>query len=243
MTPILVHGLRKSFGRSHVLRGLDLHVEAGSIYGLLGRNGAGKTTLIRVLMGLARPNAGSIAVMGCDPLTSSRREKQRVAYVAQGELIPPGASVAEVANLDAALRSKWNPASLEAWMRGAGIVPRRKVRELSGGERKRLELELALAAQPEVLLLDEPFIGLDPVARAEFMGQLMGFAADQEATILISSHVIGDLERMCDRVGILARGAIAHESTLEELKSGRGESLEEVAVKLMRKLEAEEVSP
>lgn len=128
-------------------------------------------------------------------------------------------------------------------MRGAGIVPRRKVRELSGGERKRLELELALAAQPEVLLLDEPFIGLDPVARAEFMGQLMGFAADQEATILISSHVIGDLERMCDRVGILARGAIAHESTLEELKSGRGESLEEVAVKLMRKLEAEEVSP
>lgn len=243
MTPILVRGLRKSFGRSRVLRGLDLHVEAGSIYGLLGRNGVGKTTLIRVLMGLARPNAGSIALMGCDPLASSHREKQRVAYVAQGELIPPDASVAEVANLDAALRIKWNPTSLETWTRGAGIVPRRKVRELSGGERKRLELELALAAQPEVLLLDEPFIGLDPVARTELMGELMGFAADREATILISSHVIGDLERICDRVGILARGVIAHESTLEGLKSGAAGSLEEIAVKLMRKLEDEEGTP
>lgn len=243
MTPILVHELHKAFGNTCVLRGLDLHVETGSIYGLLGRNGAGKTTLIRLLMGLARPDAGSIAVMGCDPLTSSGREKQRVAYVAQGELVPPGARVAEVVDFDRALRSAWDAGSFERWLGKAGMDPRRKVRELSGGQRKRLELALALAAQPEVLLLDEPFIGLDPVARTEFMGELMGFAADQEATILISSHVIGDLERMCDRVGILARGEIAHESTLEELKSCCGGSLDEIAVKLMRKLEAEEVAP
>ena len=243
MTPILVRELHKAFGKAGVLRGLDLHVETGSIYGLLGKNGAGKTTLIRVLMGLARPDAGIVSVMGCDPLGSDSPDKQRVAYVAQGELLPPGARVAEVVDFDRGLRSAWDAGSLERWLGKAGIDPRRKVRELSGGQRKRLELELALAAQPEVLLLDEPFIGLDPVARTELMGELMGFAADQEATILISSHVIGDLERMCDRVGILARGVIAHESTLEELKSGGGGSLEEIAVKLMRKLEAEEVSP
>lgn len=243
MTPILVRDLHKAFGNARVLRGLDLHVETGSIYGLLGKNGAGKTTLIRVLMGLARPDAGIVSVMGCDPLTSSSREKQRVAYVAQGELLPPGARVAEVVDFDRALRSTWDAVSLERWLGRAGIDPRRKVRELSGGQRKRLEVELAFAAQSELLLLDEPFLGLDPISRTELMGELMGFAADHETTILISSHVIGDLERMCDCVGILVRGVIAHESTVDELKSGAGGNLEEVLVALMHKLEAEEVAP
>jgi ABC-2 type transport system ATP-binding protein len=189
-------------------------------------------------MGLARPNAGSVAIMGSDLLTRGGREKQGVAYVAQGELLPPGARIAEVVDFDGALRSDWDPSSVSSWLKEARIDSRRKVRELSGGERKRLELELALAAKPKVLLLDEPFIGLDPVVRTELMGALLGFTADQEATILVSSHIIADLERMCDRIGILARGVIAHESTLEELKSEAGGSLEEVAVELMRKLEA-----
>jgi ABC-2 type transport system ATP-binding protein len=242
MMPILARGIQKSFARTHVLRGLDLQVATGSVYGLLGRNGTGKTTLIRVLMGLARPDAGSSSVMGRNLLTSGSREKPSVGYVAQGGLLPPGMRVGELVDFDHALRPDWDPASLRRWLGKMQIDSRRKVRELSGGERKRLELELALAARPAVLLLDEPFIAIDPVSRAELMAEMMGFAAEHGATILISSHTIGDLERLCDRIGILSRGVIAHESTLEELKSGPGGSLEEIAVDLMRGLEEDEVA-
>jgi ABC-2 type transport system ATP-binding protein len=242
MMPILARGIQKSFARTHVLRGLDLEVPPGSVYGLLGRNGAGKTTLIRVLMGLARPDSGSSSVLGRNLFRSGSRKKPSVAYVAQDGLLPLGMRVGELMAFDHALRPEWDPVSLRQWLEKKQIDPRRKVRELSGGERKRLELELALAARPAVLLLDEPFIAVDPVSRAELMGELMGFAAEHGATILISSHTIGDLERLCDRIGILYGGVIAHDSTLEELKSGPSGSLEEIAVDLMRGLGEDEVA-
>jgi ABC-2 type transport system ATP-binding protein len=242
MMPILARGIQKSFGATHVLRGLDLQVAIGSVYGLLGRNGAGKTTLIRVLMGLARPDAGSSSVLGRNLLADGSREKPSVGYVAQDGLLPLGMSIGELVDFDHALRPNWDPASLQRWLGKMQIDSRRKVRELSGGERKRLALELALAARPAVLLLDEPFIAIDPISRAELMGELMGFAAEHGATILISSHTMSDLERLCDRIGVVSRGVIAHESTLEELKSGAGGSLEEIAVDLMRGLEEDEVA-
>ena len=115
----------------------------------------------------------------------------------------------------------------------------RKVGSLSAGQSRRVELELALAGKPSVLLLDEPFAGLDPVSRAELIETLVTHAVDSGATVLLSSHILSDLERLCDRVGFLARGIIAHEESMDALKA-RGDSLEDVGVELIRSLERKE---
>ncbi len=218
MKAIAVHELRKSYARTEVLRGLELEVGEGCIYGLLGRNGAGKSTLLRVLIGLARADAGEARVLGQELSVGCPAEKARVAFVAQGEFLPGWARIQDLLRFDAALRPEWDGRALERWLAAEKLKPSARVGKLSAGLRKRLELELALASQPSVLLMDEPFAGLDPVSRAEILEQTMAYAATRPLTILVSSHLVADLERLCDRVGVLARGVIAFEAELDALK-------------------------
>jgi ABC-2 type transport system ATP-binding protein len=197
MKVIAAQGLEKRFGAGQVLAGLDLAVPEGSIYGLLGRNGAGKTTLLKLAMGLLSPTAGSIRI-----------DSERIGYVAESGSLPDWMTARDLIRFERRLRPRLDVARLE---RLAGDAP---MRALSKGQRKRLELELALAAEPEVLILDEPFDGLDPVTRAEAMEAVV----QSGATMLISSHALTDLERLCDRVGVLAGGRIAFAAPLDELK-------------------------
>jgi ABC-2 type transport system ATP-binding protein len=239
MNPIEVRDVRKSFGSTVVLRGLSMSVKPASMYGLLGRNGAGKTTLLKILIGLLRASSGTAQVLGTSLSDGAPREKQDVAYVSQTPLLPSWASVDDLMRFDAAARPEWHPDSLQRWLDAEGIEASRKVGSLSAGQSKRVELELALAGKPSVLLLDEPFAGLDPVSRAEFIETLVTHAVDSSATVLLSSHILSDLERLCDRVGFLARGIIAHEDSMDALKA-RGDSLEDVGVELIRSLERKE---
>ena len=233
MTPIEATRIEKSFGTTPVLRGVSLEVASGSIYGLLGRNGAGKTTLLKILIGLIHADSGEGRVLGARLASERPREKERVAYVAQGDFLPQWARIKDLIRFDAALRPKWDASRLDRWLHSVGISDKRRVDKLSVGQRKRFELELAMAGRPDALLLDEPFAGVDPVSRIELIEALLGHVAEKEATILMSSHIIGDLERLCDRIGILADGVIAFEDELDALRE-RGENLEEVGIALMR---------
>jgi ABC-2 type transport system ATP-binding protein len=236
MSPIKADNLWKAFGHTKALNGLSLTVAPGSIYGLLGRNGAGKTTLLKILIGLLRPDSGTAHVLGHSLSDGVPKEKAQVAYVAQDELLPPWASATDLMRFDAAVRPQWNADALLGWMAREGIDARRSVGALSAGQRKRVELELALAGRPSVLLLDEPFAGLDPVSRAEFIEALIAHTAESDATILLSSHILTDLERLCDHVGFLVGGVLRHEEQMDALKS-RGDQLEDVGVELLRSLE------
>ena len=236
MNPIEVNEVEKCFGSTQVLRGLSLSVERGSIYGLLGRNGAGKTTLMKILIGLLRADSGSAQVLGSALCDAVPDQKQKVAYVAQGEFLPPWASIKNLMHFDAVVRADWHPDSLRRWLDAERIGEKRTIGTLSSGQSKRVELELAIAGRPSVLLLDEPFAGLDPVSRAEFTQSLIAHAADSGATILLSSHILTDLERLCDRVGFLVRGVLAHEAPVDSLKAD-GDTLEDVGVELLRALE------
>jgi ABC-2 type transport system ATP-binding protein len=174
-------------------------------------------------------------IHGCPP------EKRRVGYVAEGEILPPWARIGDLVGFERGLRDEWRPAGLDAWMQAERLTGGRKIGTLSKGVRKRLELELVLAGCPSVLLLDEPLSGLDPVSRADFLESFMGYAADRRPTVLISSHILTDLERVCDRIGVLAGGVIAHEDSMDAIKE-RGGRLEDVGVDLIRTRDPREVA-
>lgn len=218
MIQIQATGLEKSFRTGQVLRGLDLNIEESTIYGLLGRNGAGKTTLLKILIGLWHPDQGIARVLGENLAVGCPKEKTRVAYVAQGEFLPAWARIKDLIQFESALRDAWQPASLFQWLDAENLSPKRRVHAMSVGQRKRLELELALACGPKVLLMDEPFAGLDPVSRSEFIEHLLDYIAREPVSLILSSHILTDLERLCDRIGVLARGVIAYEASLDALK-------------------------
>jgi len=218
MTQIGAESLTKEFNGVRVLNGLNLSVPEGSVYGLLGRNGAGKTTLLKLLMGLLVPDSGHAVLIGQD-IPSDRIEARRhIAYVAEQGLLPGWMNVRQVVRFEASVCSSFDVDRIESHLSRSVIHGSRYVRSLSKGQRRRLELELALARRPQVLLLDEPFDGLDPVSRTEAIETLVTHLCDYPTTVVVSSHVLTDLERVCTRVGILAGGKIAFEEELDELK-------------------------
>jgi ABC-2 type transport system ATP-binding protein len=216
MSAISAHGLAKQFGRHGVLRGLDLTVEAGSIYGLLGCNGAGKTTLLKLAMGLFIADAGEITVLGQN--LGAGADKQRVGIVADQTLIPSWMSIRDALGFEASVRPQFDPRRVDEYLREQDLPVTRGIKTLSKGQTRRLDLEIALASDPAVLILDEPFDGLDPVSRVEAMAALVDQVARAGTTVLVSSHVLTDLERICGKIGVLSGGRIAFESDLDPLK-------------------------
>jgi ABC-2 type transport system ATP-binding protein len=216
-------GLQKryagAFGRAghEALRGVDLAVQAGQAFGLIGPNGAGKTTFVKALLGIVRPTGGAVRLFGLDP--GDPRARARVGYVPERLALPPAWTPLEI--LDSVARMKGarlaSPGAL-ALLEETGIAgaAARKVGSFSKGMRQRVGLACALVGEPELLVLDEPTDGLDPVGRID-VRNLLAKRLERGATLFLNSHLLAETERICGRIGILAGGRIVREGPLEEL--------------------------
>jgi ABC-2 type transport system ATP-binding protein len=209
-------GLGKRYGRLWALSDCDLAIPAGRIVGLVGPNGAGKSTLLHLAVGLLAPTAGVIEVLGARPAKGPDQLAQ-VGFVAQDAPAYASLSVADHLRMGALLNPNWDRHVAERRLREVGLAPRQKAGRLSGGQRAQLALTLAIAKRPRLLLLDEPVAGLDPLARHEFLGMLMESVAEQEMSVVLSSHLIADLERVCDYLVVLIDSRVELAGDVEEL--------------------------
>jgi ABC-2 type transport system ATP-binding protein len=215
---IEIERLVKYYDGRCVLDGIDLKVPRGCIYGLLGRNGTGKTTLIRILQGLEPPTRGRTALLGEDSTRLSARTHGRIGYVAEGHHLIQGYKVGRLVSLCRGLALQWNAEFFSHLIETFRLPMDRKVKDLSAGMRAQLNLALAMAVDPELLILDDPTLGLDTVARRQFLELAIDLIQKENRTILFSSHILGDVERIADRVGILVAGQLVVDGALEHLK-------------------------
>ena len=195
-------GLGKRYRRLWALADCTLSVPAGHVVGLVGPNGAGKTTLLSLATGMLAPSAGTIEVLGGRP-ADGPAQLARVGYLAQDAPVYAGLPVADHLRLGAHLNPGWDADLARGRIAQLGLDPRRKAGKLSGGERAQLALTLALGKRPDLLILDEPVASLDPLARREFLQDLMETVAEHQVSVVLSSHLISDLERVCDYVIVL----------------------------------------
>ena len=200
MTLVLrTDALTKSFGRKRALSDCTLDVPAGHVVGLVGPNGAGKSTLLNLAVGMLAPTSGAIAVLGETPTSGM----PKVGFVAQDTPTYANLSVDDHLALGAHLNPAWDGQFARRRMERLGLDGAQKARKLSGGQRAQLALTLGLAKRPELLILDEPVASLDPLARREFLGDLMEAVAEHEVSVILSSHLVSDLERVCDHMIVL----------------------------------------
>ena len=216
--PIVIEDLVKYYDGRCILDGVSLKVPRGCIYGLLGRNGSGKTTMIRILLGLEPPTRGRTFVLGEDSTSLSANTHGHVGYVAEGHHLIQGYRVRRLIALCKGLSLRWNDEFFGQLMETFRLPMDRRVKELSTGMRAQLNLALAMAIDPELVILDDPTLGLDTVARRQFLELAIDVIQRQGRTILFSSHILGDVERIADRIGVLVAGKLAVDCGLDELK-------------------------
>ena len=209
-------GLGKRYRRLWALSDCTLSVPAGHVVGLVGPNGAGKTTLLGLATGMLAPTAGTIEVLGGRP-AAGPAQLARVGYLAQSAPVYAGLSVAGHLALGAHLNPGWDAALARGRIERLDLDPGQKAGTLSGGQRAQLALTLAVAKRPELLILDEPVASLDPLARREFLQDLMEATAEQELSVVLSSHLVGDLERVCDYLIVLIGSRVRLAGPVEEL--------------------------
>lgn len=212
-----VQGLRKSFGKFEALRGLDLQVERGQVHGFLGPNGAGKSTTIRVLLGLLKANAGTVRLLGGDPWRDVVELHRRLAYVPGDVSLWPAMTGGEAIDLLGALRGGIDEARREDLIERFELDPTKRGRQYSKGNRQKVAIIAALASDVELLILDEPTSGLDPLMENVFQ-EVIGEAKVRGATVLLSSHIMAEVETLADRLSIIRDGAIVETGTLAELR-------------------------
>jgi ABC-2 type transport system ATP-binding protein len=217
MTAVLeTRGLGKRYRRRWALSDCTLSIPAGHVVGLVGPNGAGKTTLLSLAVGLLAPTTGTVEVLGGTP-AGSEAQLAKVGFVAQDTPTYAGLSVADHLRLGAHLNPGWDADLAEGRIAGLGLDLAQKAGKLSGGQRAQLALTLAIAKRPEVLILDEPAASLDPLARREFLQDLAAAVADQQLSVLLSSHLVADLERVCDYLIILVAARVQVAGEVDEL--------------------------
>ncbi len=212
-----VRGLKRHFGKVPAVDGVDLNVHEGQIYGFLGVNGAGKTTTIRILLGIIAAEAGTISLLGETTRRTSVAQKRRIGYVSQEQHFYPWMTGHALGKFVGAFYPTWDAAEFKRLLEVLEVPSDRKVSQLSGGMRAKLALALALAPRPAVLILDEPTAGLDPLARREFMQLIVAQARQHRRTTFFSSHLIDEVERCADRVGIIHQGRMRFEGALDNL--------------------------
>lgn len=215
--------LHKSYGPHAALRGIDLEVEHGEIYGFIGPNGAGKTTTMRILLDILRPSSGSVSVLGVDPRRGGPALRRRIGYL-PGELRLEGRHdvaglLSHYARLSGADAHAWRP-----WAERLGLDTSRQVGGLSKGNKQKVGLVAAFMHQPDLLILDEPTSGLDPLVQQEILSMLRE-ARETGQTVFLSSHVLSELEHVATRVGVLREGLLILESTVTELRAKLGTSV------------------
>ncbi len=215
---IKIENLVKYYDGRCVLDEINLEVPQGCIYGLLGRNGAGKTTIIRILQGLEFPSRGRTYLLDTESTKLSAKVHGRIGYVAEGHNLIQNYKVSRVIKLCKDLSMQWNQDFFESLLETFRLPTDRKVSQLSIGMRAELNLALAMAIEPELLILDDPTLGLDTVARRQFLELSVDLIGKDGRTILFSSHILSDVERIADRVGILMAGKLVVDCPLEQLK-------------------------
>jgi ABC-2 type transport system ATP-binding protein len=217
MTAVLQsRGLGKRYRHRQALTDCTLSIPAGHVAGLVGPNGAGKTTLLNLAAGMLAPTSGTIEVLGGKP-GSGQAQLAKVGYVAQDTPTYAGLSVADHLKLGAHLNPRWDAALARERITRLRLEPRQKAGKMSGGQRAQLALTLAIAKKPELLILDEPIASLDPLARSEFLQSLSEFTAARQVSVVLSSHLLGDLERVCDYLIVLVASQVQVAGPVSEL--------------------------
>ena len=206
--PIETAGLTRRFGRVAAVNQLDLRVPAGSIFGLVGPNGAGKTTLIKVLMNLLKPTSGVATVLGKDSRRLAASDFRQIGYISENQHLPLWMTPAELLAFCRPLYPNWSDTRAHALMNDLNLPDHAPLRSLSRGTRMKAALLSSLAYQPQLIVLDEPFSGLDPLIRDELTRALLGLVAESSCTVLISSHDVEELERLVDWIGFIDAGRL-----------------------------------
>ena len=214
---ITISGLRKSFGSTVALDGLDLDIASGQVHGLLGPNGSGKSTTIRILLGLLRADGGSVTLLGGDPWAQAPTLHRRLAYVPGDVMLWPNLTGGEAIDLLGRARGGLDPQRRDALLERFDLDPTKKGRSYSKGNRQKVALVAALASDVELLLLDEPTSGLDPLMERVFMEYIRSERAEG-VTVLLSSHILSEVEALCDHVSIIKSGRVVESGTLATLR-------------------------
>lgn len=211
-------GLARNFGSQPVLRGVDLKVKRGSVYGFLGRNGSGKTTTLKILAGLMKCGSGEARVLGGDPWNFGATERQNVGYLSEKQTLPPLKKVRNLISFCAQFYPAWDRQLCDDLVSRFQIPPGQRVHKLSLGNQRLLGIILALAPRPDLLLLDEPAANLDVVARREFLDEILSLIREGGKTVFFSTHILSDVERVADEIGILSDGVLKAHGSLDDFK-------------------------
>jgi len=215
---VVTEGLTKRYGRRTALSDCTLDIPAGHVVGLVGPNGAGKSTLLQMICGLLQPTTGRLTVLGGDPISGS----PRIGFVAQDTPVYAGLTIEDHLRLGAHLNPSWDDEMARRRIDDVGLDLRQKAGKLSGGQRAQLALTVAVAKRPDLLLLDEPVAALDPLARREFLQGLMEYVAESGTSVVMSSHLVADLERVCDYLIVLVKSRVRVTGEVEELLTSLG---------------------
>jgi ABC-2 type transport system ATP-binding protein len=226
---LATRGLSKRYGNRLALNDCTLRIPAGNIVGLVGPNGAGKTTLLNLAVGMLAPTSGTIEVLGGRPASGLAK----VGFVAQDAPVYARFSIRDHLRFGAHLNPAWDAALARDRIERLGLDPRQRAGKLSGGQRAQLALTLALAKRPELLILDEPIASLDPLARSEFLRSLAEFTASRQISVVMSSHLVSDLERICDYLVVLAASRVQVAGPVTDLVASHGQSLEDLVLEYM----------
>ena len=215
---IEVSQLTRRFGARTALSSVSLSIPRGAVYGLVGENGAGKTTLIKHVLGLLRAEAGSVRVFGLDPVSDPVGVLSRIGYLSEHKDLPDWMRVDELIRYSRAFYPAWDDAYAGELRQTFGLANSTKVKDLSKGQKARLGLLLALSHRPELLVLDEPSSGLDPIVRRDILEAIIRTIADEGRTVLFSSHLLDEVERVADHVTMISRGKVALSAPLHSLR-------------------------
>ena len=229
---IEVSQLTRRFGAKDALSSVSLSFPRGGVYGLVGANGAGKTTFIKHVMGLLKAESGSVRVFGLDPVADPVGVLSRIGYLSEENDLPGWMTVAELIRYSRAFYPKWDDAYAEELRTMFALDATQKIKNLSKGQKARAGLVVALAYRPELLVLDEPSSGLDPIVRKDILGAVIRTIADEGRTVLFSSHLLDEVEQVADHVTIIKSGRILMSAPLADIKAAHaGQSLDAIFVK------------
>ncbi len=212
-------GLTRYFGNKPIVKQCSFSIPRGTVTGLLGLNGTGKTTTIRMLMGFLPPTRGSSAILGVDSQSLCATDRSRIGYTVEGHFLYNWMSVEECERFQSGTFAKWNGNQFRETIERFGIQSQSRIRNLSRGQRAGVSLALTLCTFPEVLVLDDPALGLDPVSRQALNETILEFVESGDRTVLLSSHLLDDIERIADRIMVMVDGRLVVDSTIESLLS------------------------
>ena len=230
---VAISSLTRRFGATTALEDVSLSVPPGKVYGLVGENGAGKTTLIKHVLGLLRAQRGSVRVFGRDPIADPVGVLARIGYLSEERDLPGWMRVDELLRYSRAFYPDWDDDYADELVRAFALDPSATVAHLSRGQQARVGLLIALAYRPDLLVLDEPSTGLDPVVRRDILDAILRTIADEGRTVLFSSHLLDEVERVADHVAMISRGRVVLDAPLADIRAshatdGRVPSLDEI---------------